>query len=83
MAKPHSDPVMNIVEMARAELERHVRQKIEDDIVAKYLTLVEDEIRRTVHERTKHITLAGIESMRDLTQMRDELHVYIHMDDNE
>jgi len=72
---------LNMVELLRAGLEEAVKKAVTDRLVNEQLKEFEDKIRETIKPIVNSISFSGIKSIRDAMRLRDELHVYLHYDD--
>ena len=73
----------NMIEVLRQRLEIEVKKKITEELVSQELARYEKRLRTTIKDTVDKVTFDGIESMRDMLQARDELHVYLHWKEEE
>ena len=74
---------LNMVELLRAGLEEEVKKAVTEEIVKIEMAEFEERLREKVRPLVNEISFRGIESMKDMLRLREELHVYLHWNDDE
>ena len=71
---------LNIIELLEAGLEREVKKAVTEELVKKEMAEFEAKLRNQIKPLVNEISFKGIETMKDMMRLRDELHVYLHWD---
>ena len=74
---------LNMVEMLRNGVEAKVKEVVTDKLVAEQLKTYEEELRKTIKPMVENISFKEIKKVADLVRLRDEVHVYLHWDDEQ
>ena len=74
---------LNMVELLKAGLEREVKKAVIEEIVKKEMVEFEAKLREQIKPLVNEISFKGIESVKDMMHLREELHVYLHWDEAE
>lgn len=73
---------LNVVSILKDKLEKEVKKAITEAIVKEELRSYEDKIRKKIPLVVEGISFKSVENIRDLVRMRNELHVFLHMEEN-
>ncbi len=71
---------MNLVESQLADL---VKDELEERILNKLVSEFKENAREVVKEHVNKLSFDAVESMRDVSKLRDEIHMYLHYKDDE
>ena len=71
----------NLIEAAKRDLERAVKDALIDNLVKEQMNEFEQKIVPTIRERVEKISFDGIAQMHDIMNLRDELSLYLHWND--
>ena len=74
---------MNMVELLKAALEEEVKKVVTEEFVREEITRLEAIVRGQIKPIVNSVSFKGIESMKDAMRLREELHVYLHWDDED
>ena len=74
---------LNLAEMLRNGIEAKVKEVVTDKLVAEQLKTYEEELRKTIKPMVENISFKEIKKVTDLMRLRDEVHVYLHWDDEQ
>jgi len=74
---------LNIVELLKAGLESQVKAVLTEEIVKAEMQAAEKRLREQIKPLVEGITFRGVENLKDMMRMREELHVYLHWDDKQ
>ncbi len=74
---------LNMVELLRKGLADEVKKTVTEKIIANELKGFEVKIRPHVKSLVDGVSFKGIQHLKDLMHLRDELHVFIHWDDED
>jgi len=74
---------LNMVELLKTGLEREVKKAVTEEIVKKEMVDFEAKLREQIKPLVNKVSFNGIESMKDMMRLREELHVYLHWDEAE
>lgn len=72
---------LNMMELLEAGLEREVKKAVTEELVKKEMAEFEEKLREQIKPLVNEISFKGIESMKDMMRLREELHVYLHWDE--
>lgn len=70
------------LEYIRIGLQKEIRAALVDAFVKDKLKEIEKELRANIEPIIEKVTLDRVETMKDMMTLRDELHVFLHMDDD-
>lgn len=70
---------LNMICVLKNTLEKEVKKEIAESIVREELSLYEERIRKIILPLVNEISFKHIEKIKDLMCMRDELHIFLHM----
>lgn len=73
---------LNMVSILKNTLEKEVKKAITEAIVKEELQSYEDKIRKKISLIVEEISFKHIERVKDFIHMRDELHVFLHTEEN-
>ena len=68
----------NFIEAIKRDLERAIKETLLEDLVNEQLAEFEEKIRPVIRERVDQLTFDGVHKMNDFMQLRDELTLYMH-----
>ena len=74
---------LNMVELLKAGLEDEVKKVVTERLVREQLKAYEKELRGIIKPVVESVSFKGIESIKDHMRLREELHVYLHWDDEQ
>ena len=72
----------NFIEAIKRDLERAIKESVTEDLVKQQLAEFEEKIRPVIRERVNQLTFDGIYKMNDVMNLRDELQLYLHWNDD-
>lgn len=72
---------LNFIHILKENLEQRVKEVITEKIVEEQLNEYEIKLRDTIKPLVESVSFNGIEGVRNMLMMREELHVYLHIND--
>lgn len=72
---------LNAVTLLREGLEHQLAKTIGDDVLASMLEEMRAKLEPEIRKAAGRVVLSGLENMKDLMQMREELYVYLRWQD--
>ena len=73
---------LNAFQLLRMSLESEVKEVLANDIIDEQVKLLKSRLRSELEPILQAVTFEHIENYKDLLLMRDELRVYIKVNDN-
>lgn len=74
---------LDFITILKLKIEHEVKEAIEEQILRPILEGLEKEVRGIIRDKLKQVSFDRIESMRDVSRMRDELYVNIRINGSE
>ena len=74
---------LNFIRLVETQLADVVKSEIEESLLREIMSEFEAKASEIIKRHVSQISFDSVESMRDYAQIRDELHVYLHYNDDE
>ena len=74
---------LNMVRIIENGLEQQVKEAITEKFVKEELEKFEKQVRKRIKPVIESITLEGVSNVLDLMHLRDEIRIYIKVNDND
>ncbi len=68
----------NFLRLAENQLVDIIRDSLEQEVTERLLNEFKEKAAPIIKEEVNKLVIDSVESMRDMAQVRDELHVYCH-----
>jgi len=73
----------NFISLAKSGLEKEVKKAITEQMVREQLKEYEVKLRETIKPIVESVAFKGVEGLKDAMRLREELHVFLHWDDEQ
>lgn len=73
----------NFAQLAQQQLENVLKPVLVDRLISEHLARYEDEIRPLIEKEVEKVSLGVIRSAKEFANLRDEIQVYIKINDDE
>ena len=76
------DTRLNMVAILKESLEREIKEIVTERLIKELLEDFEVKARKEIKPLVDRISLKGIDSVKNMLHVREELHVFMHWDDD-
>lgn len=73
-----NDKNLNMVALLKAGLEDEIKKVIHDELKQEWMSMLESRVDEKITAIVQRVSIGHLKTVRDMTSMRDELHIYLH-----